>query len=74
MAECWYLDSGLRTVVLNQKDNMPPCLGTRAILKYINSQEHEGRFVVLILDEGFESHSVFQYGNKEFGSIDIKHR
>jgi len=30
-----YPHRGLRTVVLNQKDNTLPCLGTRGILKYI---------------------------------------
>ena len=38
------------------------CLGTEFILKYINSQWQAGRFVVLTPDEGFESHSVLQYG------------
>jgi len=50
---------GLRTVVLNQKDNMLPCLGTRAILKYTYSQWQPGWFVVLTPDEGFESRVYF---------------
>ena len=43
---------GLRTVVLNQKDNMPPCLGTGVILKHIIFWTHRSTEVVCYAHKG----------------------